>query len=267
MTEAELEQLVAQIAEEILSRVSPAVPVATPLPAPAPDPVSPPAPALSPQAIAALIDHTILRPDATAADVRQLCAEARHHRFAAVCVNPYWVPLAARELRGTPVQVCTVVGFPLGATTTASKCAEAAEAISLGATEIDMVLNVGALKAGDLAAVQADIAAVAATCHRAGALLKVILETALLSDPEKIAACHASQNAGADFVKTSTGFAKSGATPADVALLRATVGPSLGVKASGGIRSLADLQAMAAAGASRIGASASVHILAQAGQP
>jgi deoxyribose-phosphate aldolase len=201
------------------------------------------------------------------ADVRQLCAEARHHRFAAVCVNPYWVPLAARELRGAPVQVCTVVGFPLGATTTASKCAEAAEAISLGATEIDMVLNVGALKAGDLAAVQADIAAVAATCHRAGALLKVILETALLSDPEKIAACHASQNAGADFVKTSTGFAKSGATPADVALLRSTVGPSLGVKASGGIRSLANLQAMAAAGASRIGASASVHILAQAGQP
>jgi deoxyribose-phosphate aldolase len=296
VTEAELEQLVAQIAEEILSRV----PAPTPAP-PAnaeglniPSLVCPGCTGRCPQtcekktreivaagacrvsasekltridhSLASLIDHTILRPDATADDVRKLCAEARKYLFASVCVNPYWVPLVARELRGSPVKVCTVVGFPLGATTTASKCAEAADAIAQGATEVDMVLNVGALKSGDLPTVQADIAAVAATCHRSGAMLKVILETALLTDPQKVAACQASKDAGADFVKTSTGFAKSGATAADVALMRATVGPQIGVKASGGIRSLADLQSMAAAGASRIGASASVQILEQAGQ-
>lgn len=269
MTEAELEQLVAQIAEEILSRVpaAAAVPRAEARPAPPPCRVSTGEPLHhTGSSLAALIDHTILRPDATEADVRKVCAEARQYVFASVCVNPYWVPLVARELRGTAVKVCTVVGFPLGATTTANKCAEAAEAIANGATEVDMVLNVGALKAGDLRTVEADIRAVAETCHRGGAILKVILETALLNDQQKVDACLASKQAGADFVKTSTGFAKSGATAADIALMRSTVGPHIGVKASGGIRSYDDLKAMTAAGASRIGASASVQILEQAGQ-
>lgn len=297
MTEAELEQLVAQIAEEILSRV-PAASAATPsrrgeglniseLVCPdctgrcaqtcerkTKEIVAAGACRVSASekltridsSLASLIDHTILRPDATEADVRKICEEARKYVFASVCVNPYWVPLVARELRGSAVKVCTVVGFPLGATTTANKCSEAAEAIANGATEVDMVLNVGALKSGDLPTVEADIRAVAETCHRGGAILKVILETALLTDQQKVAACQAAKQAGADFVKTSTGFAKSGATAADIALMRATVGPHIGVKASGGIRSYDDLKAMAAAGASRIGASASVQILEQAGQ-
>jgi deoxyribose-phosphate aldolase len=212
-------------------------------------------------AIAALIDHTILKPDATRGDIVKVCREARQYSFASVCVNPYWVPLVRAELAGSPVKVCTVVGFPLGATSTESKAAEAAIAVRDGAQEIDMVINVGALKSGDQDAVKADIAAVVKVSHAAGAIVKTILETALLTDTEKAIACVLAKAAGADFVKTSTGFGPSGATAHDIALMRQSVGPQMGVKASGGIRSLQDLQAMTAAGATRIGASASVKIV------
>lgn len=212
-------------------------------------------------AIAALIDHTLLRPDGTRDEIVKLAREARQYSFASVCVNAYWVPLVAAELKGSPVKVCTVVGFPLGATTTASKVAETEEAIRNGATEIDMVLNIGALRSGDYDAVKLDIQAVTQACHRHGAIVKVILETALLDDNQKAMACSLCKLVGADFVKTSTGFAKSGATAHDIALMRSIVGPGMGVKASGGIRTLADLKTMAEAGASRIGASASVKIV------
>lgn len=212
-------------------------------------------------ALAALIDHTILKPEATRDDVARVCREARRYGFASVCVNPFWVPLAAQELRGSPVKVCTVVGFPLGATSTAAKVCEAELALRDGAQEIDMVMNIGALKSGDYATVESDIRLVAETCRRHGALLKVILETALLDDAEKAIACALAKLAGADFVKTSTGFSRGGATAADVALMRRIVGPQMGVKASGGIRTLEDLKAMTAAGATRIGASASVRIV------
>lgn len=212
-------------------------------------------------AVARLIDHTILKPEATRDEVRKVCAEALKYGFASVCVNGYWVPLVAEELRGSEVKVCSVVGFPLGATSTASKVAETLGAIKDGAREIDMVINVGALRSGDKAAVEADIKAVVAASHAHGAIVKVILETALLDDDEKTLACRLSKNAGADFVKTSTGFSKAGATVADVALMRRAVGPSMGVKASGGVRTLADLRAMVAAGATRVGASASVAIV------
>ena len=211
--------------------------------------------------IASLIDHTILKPEATADDVRRVCAEARQHRFASVCVNPYWVPLVARELAGTPVKVCTVVGFPLGASATAIKAAEAEQAIRDGAQEVDMVLNVGELRSGNDDAVQQDIERVAQVCHRGGAILKVILETALLNDDQKRCACALAQAAGADFVKTSTGFGPGGATVEDIALMRAAVGLTVGVKASGGIRTIEHLRAMVSAGANRIGASASVQIV------
>ncbi len=212
-------------------------------------------------AIASMIDHTILRPDATKDDIVKLCREAVKYSFASVCVNPYWVPLVARELKGSPVKVCTVVGFPLGATTTEVKRAETEAAIRVGAEEIDMVINVGALKSGDYDTVKLDIQAVVEESHRAGAIVKVIIETALLDDNQKTIACSLAKLAGADFVKTSTGFASSGATAHDVALMRAVVGPEIGVKASGGIRTLEDLKTMAAAGATRIGASASVKII------
>ncbi|MBM3736880.1 MAG: deoxyribose-phosphate aldolase [Acidobacteria bacterium] len=211
--------------------------------------------------VASMIDHTLLKPEATESEIRKVCAEARQHSFASVCVNAYWVPLVAELLKGSPVKVCTVVGFPLGATSTASKRAETEAALQSGAQEIDMVLNIGALKSGDTEAVRADIAAVVEAAHKAGAIVKVILETALLDDSQKAAACALSKLAGADFVKTSTGFSKGGATAHDVALMRRAVGPELGVKASGGIRSLDDLKQMAAAGATRIGASASVKIV------
>lgn len=211
--------------------------------------------------IAALIDHTILKPEATRAEVVKVCQEARQYNFASVCVNPHWVPLVAAELKGSPVKVCTVVGFPLGATSTASKVAEAEIAIRVGAQEVDMVLNVGALKSGDHQTAKLDVQLVAETCHRNGAILKVILETALLTDDEKAIACALCKIAGADFVKTSTGFSKSGANAHDIALMRKVVGPDMGVKASGGIRTLEDLETMYAAGASRIGASASVKIV------
>jgi deoxyribose-phosphate aldolase len=212
-------------------------------------------------ALASVIDHTILKADASRADVRKVCAEARQYSFASVCVNPYWVPLVRRELAGTPVKVCTVVGFPLGATSTEAKVAETAAALRSGAQEIDMVINVGALRSGEPDVVRRDIEQVVETSHRAGAIVKVILETALLDDAQKTEACGLAKAAGADFVKTSTGFGPSGATAHDVALMRAAVGPGMGVKASGGIRTLQDVQTMTAAGATRIGASASVKIV------
>lgn len=212
-------------------------------------------------AIARLIDHTLLKPDATRADIVKLCREARKYTFASVCVNPYWVPLVASELAGSEVKVCTVVGFPLGATSTESKVAETEAALRVGAQEIDMVINVGALRSGDHDAVKQDIHAVVTVSHCAGAIVKVILETALLDDNQKAVACTLAKLAGADFVKTSTGFGPHGATAHDVALMRMVVGPDIGVKASGGIRTLDDLRTMAAAGASRIGASASVKIV------
>ena len=211
--------------------------------------------------IAALIDHTLLKPDATAADIRKLCAEARQYGFASVCVNPYWVSTAAAELAGSDVKVCTVAGFPLGASSTEVKSFETGVAMAEGAHEIDMVLNIGALIGGDHRAASEDIASVADTAHLGGAIVKVIIETALLTGEQKIAACQLVQQAGADFVKTSTGFNGGGATAEDVALIRRTVGRAMGVKASGGIRTLDDLKKMVAAGATRIGTSAGVRIL------
>jgi deoxyribose-phosphate aldolase len=211
--------------------------------------------------VAALIDHTILKADATREEVVKVCREARQYNFASVCINPYWVPLVKQELAGTPVKVCTVVGFPLGATSTEAKVCETLGAIRVGAQEIDMVINVGALRSGDADSVRLDIQAVVKAAHGAGAIVKVILETALLNDEQKVLASQLSKQAGADFVKTSTGFSTAGATAHDIALMRAAVGPGMGVKASGGIRTLQDLQAMTAAGATRIGASASVKIV------
>ncbi len=214
--------------------------------------------------IAGLIDHTLLKPEASRADIRKLCHEAVRFSFASVCINPWYVPLAAELVRGSPVKVCTVAGFPLGATLPQVKIYEAEEAIKLGAQEIDMVINIGALKSGQDEVVELDIRGVVEASHRGGAITKVILETALLTLEEKVRACAASKNAGADFVKTSTGFGPAGATSEDVALMRAVVGKEVGVKAAGGIRSLEDLKKMVSAGATRIGASASVRILEQA---
>ena len=208
-----------------------------------------------------LIDHTMLKPDTTLADVDELCGQALEHRFASVCVNGVHVRRCAEILAGSDVAVCCVVGFPLGASAPEVKAYEARRAIEDGACEVDMVMNVGAMKSGDRAFVQRDIASVVEVCHRMGAKLKVILETCLLSDEEKVAACVAAKAAGADFVKTSTGFSKGGATADDVALMRRTVGPTMGVKASGGVRDADDARTMVAAGATRIGASASVAIV------
>jgi len=211
--------------------------------------------------IARLIDHTILKPEALWEEVRAVCDEALRYQFASVCANPFWVPFIAAALRGSPVRVCTVAGFPLGATSTAAKVAETRASLIAGAEEIDMVLNIGALRGGESAVVETDIHAVAEVTHEGGAILKVIIETALLTHEQKILACRLAQSAGADFVKTSTGFSKAGATAEDIALMRATVGPLMGVKASGGIRTLEDLKTMVAAGATRVGASASVRII------
>jgi len=211
--------------------------------------------------IALLIDHTLLRPEATLADIRKLCAEARQYGFASVCVNPFWVPAAATELAGSSVKVCTVVGFPLGASATEVKSFETGVAMAEGALEIDMVINIGALRGGDHDAVREDIVAVVDTAHLGGAIVKVILETALLTKEQKVNGCLLARIAGADFVKTSTGFGSGGATVEDVALLREVVGADMGVKASGGVRTLDDLKKMVAAGASRVGASASVQII------
>jgi deoxyribose-phosphate aldolase len=208
-----------------------------------------------------MIDHTLLKPDANRADIETLCREAAEYKFASVCVNPTWVATCARLLAGTPVKVCTVVGFPLGATTADTKHFETRRAIFDGARELDMVINVGALKSGDLPLVERDIAAVTTPCREVGAISKVIIETALLTDDEKVTACTLAKAAGADFVKTSTGFASGGATASDVALMRRVVGAEMGVKASGGVRDLEGLKAMVAAGATRIGASAGVRIV------
>ncbi|HLE27087.1 MAG TPA: deoxyribose-phosphate aldolase [Anaerolineales bacterium] len=211
--------------------------------------------------LAAMIDHTLLKPEATPDQIAQLCYEARKYGFAAVCVNPTHVQLSAQLLKGSSVAVCTVVGFPLGATPPEVKAYEAQVAMDQGATEIDMVINIGALKSRDYEMVARDIRAVVRVCHAKAALVKVIIEAALLSDEEKIAACLLAKECGADYVKTSTGFAAGGATAADVALMRRVVGPKLGVKAAGGVRTQADAEAMVAAGATRIGASAGVKII------
>lgn len=215
--------------------------------------------------IARLIDHTLLKPDATREQIVALCEEARSYHFASVCVNPTHVQLCAELLHDAPdVAVCTVVGFPLGASLPEVKAFEAEQAIDQGAKEVDMVQNVGALKSGDVDLVRRDIAAVVGVAHAHDALCKVILETGLLTESEKELACRLAQEAGADFVKTSTGFGPGGATAEDIALMRRTVGPEMGVKASGGVRSFADLQQMVAAGATRIGASAGAQIVEEA---
>jgi len=219
---------------------------------------------LDAKAIARLIDHTLLRPEATPAEVRRLCGEARERAFAAVCVNPAWVRLAAGELRGHPSLVASVAGFPLGASVPEIKVAEAMRAVEDGAREVDTVLCVGALKAGDHRAVADDVAAVAAACRALGARIKVIIEAALLTDEEKVRACGIARLAGAHFVKTSTGFGPAGATAADVALMRRVVGPGMGVKAAGGVRDWESARTMIAAGANRIGTSSGVAILEQA---
>jgi deoxyribose-phosphate aldolase len=211
--------------------------------------------------VAELIDHTMLKPDATAQDIEKLCREAAEFHFATVCVNPTWVAFAGRLLRGTNVGVCAVVGFPLGATTPDVKQYETRRVIFDGASEVDMVINVGALKSGDLRLVEQDIEAVTGPCHAHGVVSKVIIEAALLTDEEKVAASTLIKAAGADFVKTSTGFGPGGATVADVMLMRKVVGADMGVKASGGVRDLEQVKAMIAAGASRIGASAGVRIV------
>ncbi|HEX2309511.1 MAG TPA: deoxyribose-phosphate aldolase [Vicinamibacterales bacterium] len=211
--------------------------------------------------VAALIDHTLLKPEATRADIERLCREAAEYRFATVCVNATWVLHATRLLRDTPVSVCSVVGFPLGATTPDVKHYETRRAIFDGAREIDMVINIGALKSGDLRIVERDIEAVVAPCRDVGATSKVIIEAALLSDQEKVTACTLAKAAGADFVKTSTGFGPGGATAADVALMRAVVGTDMGVKAAGGVKDYAALTQLVKAGATRIGASAGVRIV------
>src|SRR5207248_7593013 len=218
----------------------------------------------APTGIAAMIDHTLLKPDATRQNIEDLCREAAQFKFATVCVNPTWVALCARLLAGSGVKVCSVVGFPLGATTADVKGYETQRAIFDGAREIDMVINVGALKSGDLRGVERDIEAVTAPCRECGALSKVIIEAALLTDDEKITACTVAKAAGADYVKTSTGFGPGGATAADVALMRRVVGAEMGVKAAGGVRDLEGLKAMIAAGATRVGASAGVKIVQQA---
>lgn len=211
--------------------------------------------------IASMIDHTLLKPDATADQIAQLCYEARKYNFASVCVNPTHVKLCAELLQGTQAKVCTVIGFPLGASSPEVKAFEAQTALKDGATEIDMVINIGALKAGDLTLVARDINEVVKVGHGGGAIVKVIIETALLNDEEKVTACLLSKEAGADFVKTSTGFSGGGATVEDISLMRKVVGPEMGVKASGGVRDFEDAQNMVQAGATRLGASAGVKIV------
>jgi deoxyribose-phosphate aldolase len=216
-----------------------------------------------PVAVAALIDHTLLHAKSVAGEVDRLCEEARSNGFASVCINPYWVKRAAENLRGSPVDVCTVIGFPLGANLTRVKLYEAQAALDDGALELDMVLNIGALRSGEFDVVREEIRQLAALAHSGQAILKVILETALLDGDEKRKACLLAVDAGANFVKTSTGFSTSGATAADVSLMRTTVGDHVGVKASGGIRTLEALREMVAAGATRIGTSSGVQIIGE----
>ncbi len=214
----------------------------------------------TPASLAAYIDHTLLKPEASAAEVKKICGEAKEHHFASVCVNPSYIKLVAGELSGSGVVPCCVVGFPFGTHTPEAKAAETAQAVAEGALEVDMVINVGAIKSGDWALVERDIAAVVGAAGRAG--VKVILETSLLTDEEKVRACQICKAAGAAFVKTSTGYSTGGATAHDVALMRETVGPDVGVKASGGVRTYEDAVAMLQAGANRLGASAGIKIIA-----
>ena len=214
--------------------------------------------------VASFIDHTLLKPEATPQQIETLCEEARQNGFASVCINPVYVPLAHRLLAGSPVMTCTVIGFPLGATMTAAKIEETRAAIEAGAQEVDMVIPVGLLKGGEYAIVLEDIRSVVETAHGLAAAVKVIIETALLTQSEKITACLLAQAAGADFVKTSTGFSTSGATVQDVELMRRVVGPQMGVKAAGGVRSLSDARAMLQAGATRLGSSSGVKIAQEA---
>lgn len=216
--------------------------------------------------LAKLIDHTLLKPEATKQQIEILCAEARKYRFASVCVNPCYVSVCTRLLKDTKVKICTVIGFPLGAASTATKAFEAEQAIKDGAQELDMVINVGMLKSGEYDYIEDDIFAVVSTAKRSGVLTKVILEAALLTDEEKVRACLIAKRAGADFVKTSTGFSKGGATVGDVTLMRRVVGSAMGVKAAGGVRSREEALAMVASGADRIGASASVMIVGGEGE-
>jgi deoxyribose-phosphate aldolase len=211
--------------------------------------------------LAKMIDHTLLKPDATQEQIAQLCFEARKYGFASVCINPTWVELCAKLLEGSPVKVCTVIGFPLGATSAQVKAFETQVALDHGATEIDMVINVGALKARDLELVAKDIRGVVTAAHARKSIVKVIIEAILLTDEEKTIACLLAKEAGADYVKTSTGFASGGATVHDVALMRRVVGPEMGVKAAGGVRTYEDAENMIKAGATRIGASAGVKII------
>lgn len=242
----DIEKLIEQITDEVMARVNGAS--------------CAPAQKTAPSGLARYIDHTLLKQDATKEQVIKLCEEAKQYQFASVCVNPSYVPLCASLLKGTPVKVCCVVGFPLGATTPEAKSKETAECLKNGAEEIDMVANVGAIKSGDWELVKRDIEEVVATC-RGKALVKVIIEACLLTDEEKVKVCTVAKLAGADFVKTSTGFSTGGATVEDVRLMRRVVGPDMGVKASGGVRTLADATAMIEAGANRIGTSNGVQIV------
>ena len=247
------EKVIERIVQEVLARMGTrAVEV--------PTDEGPARPRMEPAELAPFIDHTLLKPEATEDQIDALCDEAAKHRFASVCVNSTWVERCARRLGGTGVKVCTVVGFPLGAMDSRSKAFEARAAVSNGASEVDMVMNIGALKAGDLKAVREDMLAVRRAC-RVGIVLKVIIEACLLTDAEKVLACQVAKDVGADFVKTSTGFSKSGATVADVALMRRTVGSSVGVKAAGGIRGFEDALAILDAGANRLGTSQGVTLV------
>ena len=218
-------------------------------------------PGMTGREVAKLIDHTLLRADATERQIEGLCREAAEFKFATVCVNPIWVPMATRLLAGSGVGVCTVVGFPLGASRPDAKAYEARRALADGARELDMVISIGLLKSGEVDEMRRDIEAIVGACRVSGAVSKIIIEAVLLTDGEKVAACKAARTAGADFVKTSTGFGPGGATIADVALIRRTIGPEMGIKAAGGIRDLATVKAMIAAGATRIGTSASLAII------
>jgi len=250
-------QIIQKVVEEVLARMGSAN---AGQPATAVVQATPGGVSLLPSDLPRYIDHTLLKPEATLEQVNTLCDEAAKHHFWSVCVNSSWVEHCARKLGGTGVKVCAVVGFPLGAMESRAKGFEARTAISNGASEIDMVINIGALKAKDFKAVREDMLAVRRAC-RTGILLKVIIETCLLSDEEKVLVCQIAKDIGADFVKTSTGFNKSGATVADVALMRRTVGPKMGVKASGGVRSFEEATQMIAAGATRLGTSSGVLII------
>jgi deoxyribose-phosphate aldolase len=255
-------ELIDRITKEVIQRLNQESPVKGSTPqhkVPAP----PPAPVMTAEELAGYIDHTLLKPEAVVSQFEQLCNEAVKYKFKSVCVNSSWIPFVAKKLRGTGVRICSVIGFPLGEMDTRSKAFEARNAIGNGAEELDMVINVGALKSGNLKLVEEDIRAIKRAC-RSTTVLKVILETGLLTDEEKIIACEISRKAGADFVKTSTGFSGSGATIHDVALMRRIVGPAMGVKASGGIRNFGQAVALINAGANRLGCGASVEVISGA---